>query len=480
MTSKDSRCPGHSGRPSTGPAPGHRRPAQRGGNLAAGFTIAEAVVALGLTLMVSASFGLLFRQARLSLELQPELATLRQDGRAILDRIAADLARAGGGLPAEIPVFTDLDRAGDRDPDGLDFLTAPPRLADASFEPVVAFDGAEVRLESPESRLERGPETGERFVVVFNDDEMTPRWAFGRVVSVRGAAPGSGPGLLGALRAATQVTQLESSGGKTPGATVRIAPRHDSWHWHFRPSVDGDTFEPGSGGGLLERGLQSVLGGAIEAAVPGIGGGALASLTEQVVGAMMEQLLKERGGTPGTLSESEPEDGYGLFGLGRPGLVPVSRVRYWVGEAAPNAADSRRVLMRRVDEEPPQPVGYVDDLQIRYVTGQHRDVLLDMPPRFVGDMTSAARLRDHVVRAVDVTVRIRAPGKRGAPGFSATGDTPPGEEDGFLTRTYQRRVVLRAAAAGVERRAWEERMQLHSLPTEIPRIGPLRFLPLPW
>ncbi|MCY4627358.1 MAG: hypothetical protein OXE58_07290 [Acidobacteria bacterium] len=481
MTSKDSRCPGHSERPSTGPAPGSRRSAQRGGNLAAGFTIAEAVVALGLTLMVSASFSLLFRQARLSLELQPELATLRQDGRAILDRIAADLARAGGGLPAEIPVFTDLDRAGDRDPDGLDFLTAPPRLADASFEPVVAFDGAEARLESPESRLARGSAaTGERFVVVFNDDEMTPRWAFGQVVSVRGAAPGSGTGVVGAIRAAAQITDSGPGGAKPPGAAVRIAPRQNPWHWHFRSSVDADTFEPGSGGGLLERGLQSVLGGAIEAAVPGIGRGALASLTEQVVGAMMERLLKKQGVPVGTPVESEPAEGYGLFGLGQPGLVPVTRIRYWVRDPEPNAEDSRRVLMRRVDEEAPQPVGYVDDLQVRYVTGQDGGVLLDLPPRFIGDMASAARLRHHVVRAVDVTVRIRAPEQRGSAGSSGAGRAPRGEGDGFLARTYQRRVVLRVPAAGVERRAWEELMQLHSLPTEIPRIGPLRFLPVPW
>lgn len=223
----------------------------------AGFTITEAVVALGLTLMVAGSFGLMFRQARLTLELQPELATLRQDGRAILDRIAADLARAGGGLPAEIPVFTDLGPAGDRNPDGLDFLTAPERLAEASFEPVVAFDGVEVRLAHPASRLDRGSgEAGRRYVVVFNDDEMTPRWAFGEVVSVRAAGNQFLEGAPG-----------EENRG---GAAVRIAPRENPWHWHFRPSVDADTFEPGSGGGLLERALQSVLGGAIEATVPGI------------------------------------------------------------------------------------------------------------------------------------------------------------------------------------------------------------------
>lgn len=460
MTEEQRRPRRFSGRPSAAPpAVSRRRPAR--GRAAPGFTITEAVVALGLTLMVSASFGLLFRQARLSLELQPELATLRQDGRAVLDRIAADLTRAGGGLPAEIPVFTDLDRAGDRNPDGLDFLTAPGRLAEASFEPVVSFDGAEVGLAHPASRLDRGGgDAGRRFVVVFNDDEMTPRWAMGRVVSVRGAGAGTFGVLPGQAGAA--------------GATVRIAPQPGPWHWHFRGSVDGDTFEPGSGGGLLERGLQSVLGGAIETAVPGIGSGALARLTEQVVGAMLERFLRERGLPAGTPMKVGQGEGYGLFGLGQPGLVPVTRIRYWVRDAAPDADDPRRVLMRRVDEAAPQPVGYVDDLQVRYVTGQNADVLLDTPPRFVGDMASAARLRDHVVRAVDVTVRIRAPEIRGAGGSLAR------DEDGFLTRTYQRRVALRVAAAGVERRAWEELMQLHALPTEIPRIGPLRFLPLPW
>ncbi len=439
----------------------------RGGGAAAGFTITEAVVALGLTLMVAGSFGLLFRQARLTLDLQPELATLRQDGSAILDRIATDLARAGGGLPAEIPVFTDLGPAGDRDPDGLDFLTAPERLAEASFEPVVAFDGVKVRLGHPGSRLDRGSgDGGRRFAVVFNDDEMTPRWAFGEVVSVSPAGNGFVEGALGEEGPA--------------GAVVRIAPREGPWHWHFRPSVDGDTFEPGSGGGLLERALESVLGGAIEAAVPGIGGGTLASLTEQVVGAMLERWARERGVPLGTPVEVRQGEGTGLFGLGQPGLVPVTRIRYWVRDAARDAADPRRVLMRRADEEAPQPVGYVEDLQVRYVTGQDSDVLRDAPPRFVGDMASAARLRDHVVRAVDVTVRVRAAENRVGRAFAGSGAASPDDGDGYLTRVYRRRVGLRVPAAGVERRAWEELMQLNALPTEIPRIGPLRFLPVPW
>ena len=472
--------PAHESSP-TGPAATSRRRPRRAGG-APGFTITEAVVALGLTLMVAGSFGLLFRQARLTLDLQPELATLRQDGHAVLDRIAADLARAGGGLPPEIPVFTDLDRAGDRNPDGLDFLTAPERLPEASFEPVVAFDGAEVRLGHPRSRLDRGAgDPGGRFVVVFNDDEMTPRWAFGQAVSVRGTGGGGASGLLGALRAAgNRVAGTAPGEGGAAGAAVRIAPRQSSWHRHFRPSVDGDTFEPGSGGGLLERALQSVLGGAIEAAVPGIGGGALATLTEQVVGATLERWARERGLPVGTPVEVRQGDGTGLFGLGQPGLVPVTRIRYWVQDAAPDDVDPRRVLMRRVDEEPPQPVGYVEDLQVRYVTGQNADILLDAPPRFVGDMASATRLRDHVVRAVEVAVRVRAAESRVNRAFAASGAARQEAGEGHLTRVYRRRVGLRVAAAGVERRAWEELMQWNSLPTEIPRIGPLRFLPVPW
>ena len=465
------------GPPAGSPAATFRRRLRSGRGAASGFTITEAVVALGLTLMVAVSFGLLFRQARLTLDLQPELATLRQDGRAILDRIAADLARAGGGLPVEIPVFTDLDRAGDRNPDGLDFLTAPERLAEASFEPVVSFDGVEVGLRHPRSRLDRGAgDAGRRFVMVFNDDEMTPRWAFGQVVSVRGTGGGGTSGLAGTLRSTGN--RLAGMEPGEAGAAVRIAPRESPWHRHFRPSVDRDTFEPGSGGGLLERALQSVLGGAIEAAVPGIGGGALASLTEEVMGAMLERFARERGLPVGTPLEVRQREGAGLFGLGQPGLVPVTRIRYWVRDAAPDAADSRRVLMRRMDEERPQPVGYVEDLQVRYVTGQNGDVLLDTPPRFVGDMASAARLRDHIVRAVDVAVRVRAAGSRVTAALAGSGTSEGG--DGALTRIYRRRVGLRVATAGVERRAWEELMQLNSLPTEIPRIGPLRFLPVPW
>ncbi len=458
-----------------------RRHLRRGDAGSPGFTITEAVVALGLTLMVGASFAMLFRQARLSFELQPELAAMRQDGRAVLDRIGADLVRAGSGFPAEIPVFTDLDRAGDQNPDGLDFLTAPERFADTSFEPVVGFDGVEVTLGQSESRLDRGGGASDRpFVVVFNDDEMTPRWAFGRVVSVL-SGPGAGAGSLGgALRAVgSRIAEMPEGAAPPAGAAVRIAPLEDPWHWYFRPSVDADTFQPGSGGGLLERGLQSVLGGVIEAAVPGIGRGALASLTDQVVGTMLQQLLEKRGVPAGTPGGGEDREGYGLFGLGQPGLVPVTRIRYWVRAPEANAADQRRVLMRRVDENAPQPVGFIEDLQVRYVTGQNGDVLLDTPPHFVGDMASAARLRDHIVRAVDISVRVRSIGGRPA---ARSPDQGAGEaaEDGGLSRTYRRRVALRTTAAGVERRAWEEVMQLNSLPTEIPRIGPFRFLPLPW
>ncbi len=136
--------------------------------------------------------------------------------------------------------------------------------------------------------------------------------------------------------------------------------------------------------------------------------------------------------------------------------------------------------MRRLDDEPPQPVGYVEDLQVRYVTGENADVLLDSPPRFAGDMASAARLRDHVVRAVEVTVRVRAAETRAGRAFAGNGAAAGEAPDGRLTRVYRRRVGFRVTAAGVERRAWEELMQLNALPTEIPRIGPLRFLPVPW
>ena len=440
-----------------------RRPEARS---SAGFTITEAVVALGLTLTISAGFAALFRQGRLALDLQPELAGLRQDGRAILRRIAADLERAGAGLPVEIPVFTDLARAGDQNPDGLDFLAAPDRAAEVSFEPVVAFDGDEAWLEQPESRLDGGfGNTDQPCVVVFNDDEMTPRWAFGQVVSIQSASGGAA-GLAGALLSAGAEAAELPVGEGAAGAAVRIQPRENPWHWHFRPSVDADTFEPGSGGGLLERGLQSALGGAIEAAVPGLGSGALASLTNEVVGAVLEQLVQESGVPAGAAGDGEDTGGYGLFGLGQPGLVPATRIRYWLSEPDPGGADQRRVLMRQEDEAPAQPVGYAEDLQVHYVTGEYGDVLLDSPPPFAGDMTSAARLRDHVVRAVDVMIRVRAPGNR--------------VTAGSLTRTYRRRVALRVATAGVERRAWEEIMQLNSLPTEIPKIGPLRYLPLPW
>ncbi len=436
---------------------------------AAGFTITEALVALGLTLLLTSSFLLLFGPARQSLRLEPEISSMRHDGRAVLDRIAADLLRAGSGLPVEVPVFTDLDRAGDRNPDGLDFLAAPERLVEASFEPVVGFNGSQATLAAPQSRL--GGSRRNSWVVVFNDDEMMPRWVFGRVVSVSG----SGSGALGRLGSAVR------SGAKTApapprGARVRIAPLTDAWHHHFRASVDADTFSPGSGGGLLERGLQSLLGGVIEAALPGAGSSVVSGLTDQVVASMIETLAakKGKGKKPGSAGGGgEDPDGYGLFGLGQPGIVPVSRIRYWVRAAG---AEERGVLMRRVDETPPQPVGFVEDLQVRYLTGARSDVPLDTPPRFAGDLRTAASLDGHIVRAVEISVRIRSVGRRlaAAPGGSGDSTGP------FLLRTYRRRVGLRVAAAGVDRRAWEEHMQMNALPTDIPKIGPLRFLRLPW
>lgn len=448
----------------------------------AGFTLAETVVALGLTLLVTSGFLLLLRQGRASFRVEPELAAMRQDGGAVLDRIALDVARAGSGLPVEIPVFTDLGPAGNGNPDGLDFLTSPERLPETAFEPVVAFDGSTVTLGTPTSRLARTPGSGGPvFAVVFNDDEMTPRWVFGRVRSVSGAKP--------ALPGSGSLPKPGDGKGSPPpaGARVRLTAATDGWRRHFRPSVDADTFSPGSGGGLLERGLQSLLGGVIEAALPGAGSPLVSDLTGKVVGSMLETLATQAAGGKGKGKgngkgkgkgtgggDGDPE-GYGLFGLGQPGLVPVSRIRYWVREARAGAADRRRVLMRRVDERPPQPAGFVEDLQIRYVTGAAADILRDDPPPFLGDMRTAAQLGSHIVRGVDIAVRVRSVAGS-FPGAGLGGEAG----DRFLTRTYRRRVGLPVAAAGVERRAWEEQMQLHSLPTEIPRIGPLRFVKLPW
>ncbi len=128
--------------------------------------------------------------------------------------------------------------------------------------------------------------------------------------------------------------------------------------------------------------------------------------------------------------------------------------------------------MRRVDEGQPQPVGFADDLQIRYVTGRDADRLLDDPPTFLGDMQTAAALGDHIVRAVEVEIR--------AASSAAAWRTPDGDGAAPRTTIVRRRVGLRIAAAGVGRRAWEESMQRNALPTEIPRIGPLRFIKLPW
>ena len=437
-----------------------------------GFTLAEVVVALGLTLVLSGIFLALFRVAHNAFRLEPELAAMRLDARAALDRITADLLRAGSGLPVEIPVFSDLGRAGNRNPDGLDFLAAPERLAAVGFEPVTGFDGREVTLAVPDSRFASGGGSSSgSWAVVFNDDEMLPRWAFGRVEGTSGGG-GLGISLSG--------TPALTGGGE---ARVRLAPRNNSWHFHFNAALDGDTFSPGGGGGLVERGLESVLGGVISSVLPGAAPPLLTQVTTQVVGSVLEAMArrarsKAPGIDPGT--EEEDGDGFGLFGLGQPGLVPVSRIRYWVAPPGAGSADSRRVLMRRVNETPPQPVGFVEDLQVRYLTGEDAEVIRDDPPPFIGDMKTAADLGRHIVRGVEVAVRVRSVERRLAAspgrGVSAGG----ADDEDFLTRTYRRRVGFRVSAAGVDRRRWEERMQLKALPTEIPRIGPLRFIPLPW
>ena len=445
-----------------------------GGRQDGGFTLAEALVALGLTLIVSMVFLALFRAGEASFRIEPELSAMRLDARAALDRIAADLQRAGSGLPVEIPVFTDLGRAGNHNPDGLDFLAAPERLAAASFEPVAGFDGQTVTLVEPDSRF--SPVSGaspKGWAVVFNDDEMLPRWTFGRVQQVSRGRAGL-PGLPG--------EETSSSGDQ--GAEVRLAPETNSWHVHFRAATDADTFSPGGGGGLLERGLESLLGGVIASVLPASTPTVLTELTTQVVAGVLEAMARKAGKkVPSTGGIGDPEeelsDDYGLFGLGQPGLVPVSRIRYWVASPSSGAADSRRLLMRRVNEDPPQPAGFVENLEVRYLTGENGDVVRDDPPRFIGDMRTAADLKRHIVRGVEIEVEVRSVGRRfaAAPGKSAV-SAPAGE--GFLTRTYRRRVGLRLAAAGVDRREWEEQMQLKALPTEIPKIGPLRFIPLPW
>ena len=455
----------------------------------AGFTLAEAIVAMGLTLGITAGFLQILRQGRTTFRTEPELAAMRQDGEAVLDRIALDLARAGSGLPVEVPVFSDIGSAGNGGgsgngaADGLDFLAAPERVVEAAFEPVTAFDGRTVTLETAASRLARPPDENRAlWVVVFNDDEMTPRWVFGRV---RGVSAGGGGGLGKITDSLPKPGGTGTPGGKTPkqdapsGARITIAPEADAWHHRFRAATDADTFSPGSGGGLLERGLQSLLGGVIDAALPSAGTPIVSDLTGKAVGSMLQALSNKVGGSKGGKGKggagAGEGEGFGLFGLGRPGIVPVSRIRYWVREPRGGGADPRRVLMRRVDEQAPQPAGFVEDLQVRYVTGANADTLLDDPPGFVGDMRTAAQLGAHIVRGVEIAIRVRS-----------TAGTFPGSGLGgargerFLTRTYRRRVGLAVAAAGVERRAWEEQMQLHSLPTEIPKIGPLRFVKLPW
>ncbi len=416
----------------------------------AGFTLVEAILVAAVTLFVVGGFLVLFRAGQGAFRTGPEGAALQLDAAAMLDLVARDLERAGSGLPPEVPVFNDLGQAGDRNPDGLDFLAAPERLAATGFEPVVAFDGAVARLDAPRSRLEPNS-----LAVVFNDDEMTPRWALGEVAEA-------------------------SRGGGSPqspsGARVRLRPIRNDWHFHFR-SLDSGTFEPGGGGGLMQRALTSVLGGIIEAALPGLGSGPAGALTDQVVSTMLEQLgektRKKKGkgkgkSVPGGTDEEDAN--FGPFGLGQPGLVPVSRIRYWLRE--PRARDGgRRTLMRQVDDGQPQPVGFAEDFQVRYVTGRDADRMGGAPPALIGDMKTARQLGDRIVRAVDVEIRV------------ASSDAPsrgPSNEAESRTTTVRRRVGLRVTAAGVGRRAWEESMQRNALPTEIPRIGPLRFIKLPW
>ncbi len=417
-----------------------------------GFTLAEALVALGLTLVLSALFLALFRAGQGAFRLEPELSAMRLDARVALDHITADLLRAGSGLPVEIPVFSDLGPAGDGDPDGLDFLAAPERMAAAAFEPVMGFDGAEVTLVESASRFSRPAGSARNtWAVVFNDDEMLPRWVFGRVTGV------SGGGLL------------DPAAG---GARVRLAASSNAWHVHFNPLVDADTFAPGGGGGLVERGLDSLFGGLLSSLLPGSTPPLVTELTSQVVGAVLERLaagrkLPAKGvGDPADEGENA-DDGYGLFGLGQPGLAPVERIRYRVAPPSTDAVDQRSVLMRRVNEAAPQPVGFVEDLQVQYLTGTAGDTAQDDPPGFIGDFRPAADLGRHIVRGIEIAIQVRSPGP-------VTGGGEP------LTRTWRRRVGLRVAAAGVDRREWEEMMQLKALPTDIPRIGPLRYIPLPW
>lgn len=465
---------------SSGPAspparPRGASPPDRSLGASTGFTLVEAMVALAITIAVTACFLLLFRHGGGALRLEPELAAIRQDARGALDRIARDLVRAGSGLPPEIPVFADLGPAGDGGgrPDGLDFLAAPARLGEVVFEPVAEFDGTRVTLGVPGTGLD--PRT-RPLAAVFNDDKFMPRWVVGEVVSVRSEGSGA---LSDLLRKGREKAGDEPASG---GASVQLRALPGDWHRRFHAG-DGGTFSPGQGG-LIGRSLQALLGGFVESALPGVPPVMKSAVTEKLTSAVVDIIRARKGkkakgkksgkttggGAPGSSLPGDDEDlddGSGLFGLGQPGLVPVARIRYRVGEPD---EDGQRLLLRQVDDEAPQPVAFVEDFQVRYFTGDDAASGSDDPPGYVGDMSGAGALSRHVVRAVEVTVRMRSTVGR----YAAN----PGDEagKGRLSRSFTRRVGLRVAAAGADRRLWEEAMQQKAVLAEVPRVGPLRFL----
>ena len=439
----------------------HEHPPDGARRAEAGFTLVEAVVALAITLVVTAGFLALFRHGGGALRLEPELAAMRQDARGALDRIARDLVRAGSGLPPEVPVFSDLGPAGDggAGPDGLDFLAAPSRLAEAVFEPVVEFDGSRITLAVPSTGLDA---RAQPLVTVYNDDKFMPRWVVGEVVSVRSQGSGSLPGVLRTAR--DQAGDDPSPGG----ASVRIRAMESDWHRRFHAG-DGGSFSPGQGG-LIGSSLQTLLGGFVDSVLPGVPPVVTSAVTEKLTAAVVDMIRAKKGKKAGKAPAGPPaadedlDDGSGLFGLGQPGLVPVSRIRYRVGEADDSG---QRVLLRQLDEQAPQPIAFVDDFQVRYFTGDDTASVADDPPGYVGDMSPAALLSRHVVRAVEVTIRMRSTLGR----FTANGAV-----DGRLSRSYTRRVGLRVAAAGADRRLWEAAMQQRAVLSDVPRVGPLRFL----
>ena len=133
-------------------------------------------------------------------------------------------------------------------------------------------------------------------------------------------------------------------------------------------------------------------------------------------------------------------------------ITRVSVVRYFTQLDDPTKYNGPppHLLMRDLDFQGPQPVGYLDDFQIRYTIGVTAPVDQDTPPDPIADLGFGTPITaDNMLAGVRISVTARSvtAGMEGASeGASA------GMEDDFIRKTFSTNVNPRNISSGLDAR----------------------------